>query len=164
MSDRTVHKTCNICEAMCGLLIDVADNRVLRIRADRDDPFSRGHICPKAVALQQVQEDPDRLRFPVQRTESGWRRIGWDEALAEVAARLSELQSRYGEDSVATYLGNPAAHNFGTIMYLTALNRALSTRNKYTASSLDQNPKHAACYFLYGPCRKYGYTINIKYC
>ena len=150
VSERTVHKTCNICEAMCGLLIDVADNRVVRIRADRDDPFSRGHICPKAMALEQVQEDPDRLRFPVRRTDSGWQRIGWDEAFSRVAARLAELQARHGDDSVATYMGNPAAHNFGTLMYLTALNTAVSTRSKYSASSLDQNPKHAACYFLYG--------------
>jgi anaerobic selenocysteine-containing dehydrogenase len=144
------HKTCNLCEATCGLLIDVADNRVGGIRADENDPFSRGHICPKAIGLQQIQEDPDRLRDPVRRTPSGWERIGWNEALEEVAENLVNISRRRGENAVATYLGNPGAHNFGTIFYLSPLYRALRSRNRYSASSLDQNPAHASSLFLFG--------------
>ncbi|MBW2698533.1 MAG: molybdopterin-dependent oxidoreductase [Deltaproteobacteria bacterium] len=151
MADRQiVHKTCNICEAMCGLLIEITDNKVVRIKPDPDDVLSHGHICPKAIALREIQEDPDRLKFPVRRTAAGWERISWDEALEEVASQLAGIQARSGDDAVATYMGNPAAHNLGIIMYLTSLNKALSTRNRYSASSLDQNPKHASSLFLYG--------------
>jgi anaerobic selenocysteine-containing dehydrogenase len=148
---RTVHKTCNLCEATCGLLVDVEDDRIARIRGDDDDPFSRGHVCPKAVALGELHEDPDRLRYPVRRTASGdWERIPWSTAIATVAEQLTKIQDEHGNDAVASYLGNPGAHNFGTIFYLSPLYAALDTRNVYAASSLDQNPAHASSLFLFG--------------
>jgi anaerobic selenocysteine-containing dehydrogenase len=147
---RTIHKTCNLCEAGCGLLVEVEANRVVRIRADEDDPQSRGHICPKAIALEEIQVDPDRLRGPVRRTPTGWQEISWEEALDDVASNLARIQQRDGDDAVGMYLGNPGAHNFDTVAYIALLRRALATRNQYTASSCDQNPKHAASLFLYG--------------
>src|SRR5262245_7675860 len=75
--------TCNLCDAMCGLDVTIDGNRVTDIRADPEDVFSRGHICPKGPALRELLEDPDRLRAPVRRTASGWEPIGWDEAFAE---------------------------------------------------------------------------------
>ena len=154
MNRKTLHKTCNICEATCGLLVDVVDNRIEHIQADAADPFSRGHICPKAIGLRQILEDPDRLKQPVRRIErSGkthWQPMAWDEALDEVATRLADLQARLGHDAVGTYIGNPAAHSFGAIMYVTLINQAIATRNRYSASSLDQNPKHASSLFLFG--------------
>jgi anaerobic selenocysteine-containing dehydrogenase len=147
---RVVHKTCNLCEAMCGLLLEVEAGRVVRTRADPDDPLSRGAICPKAIGLSQIQTDPDRLRGPVRRGPSGFAPISWEEALSETAQRIAQIQSRHGDDAFATYLGNPGAHNFGIIMYLTGLHMALSTRRRFSASSLDQNPKHASSLLLYG--------------
>jgi anaerobic selenocysteine-containing dehydrogenase len=147
---RTVHKTCNLCEAMCGLLIEVEGGRVERIRADPDDPLSRGAICPKAIGLREIQEDPDRLRHPVRRTADGFEPIGWEEALSESARRLAEIQKCHGNDAVGSYLGNPGAHNFGIVMYLTGLYEALDSRSRFAASSLDQNPKHASSILLYG--------------
>src|SRR5215212_2365915 len=58
----TRFRTCSLCEAMCGLAIEVEDGRVVSIRGDEDDVLSRGHICPKGVALKDLHEDPDRLR------------------------------------------------------------------------------------------------------
>ncbi len=150
MPTRVVPKTCNLCEAMCGLQITVRDGRVERIEADERDPLSQGHICPKAIALKEIQEDPDRLTRPMRRTDRGWQVIDWEEALDEAATRLAEIQLEYGDDAVASYLGNPGAHVFGIVMYLVPLFQALSTRNRYSASSLDQNPKHASSFFLYG--------------
>jgi anaerobic selenocysteine-containing dehydrogenase len=149
-SSETIHRTCNLCEATCGLLVEVEANRVVRIRADREDPFSRGHICPKAIALKQIQEDPDRLRRPIRRTARGWEEISWPEALDDVAENLARIQLRDGNDAVGVYLGNPAAHNFGTLSYITFLFQALSTRSRFSASSVDQNPKHASSLFLFG--------------
>jgi len=150
MARETRLKTCNLCEAGCGLRVDVEDGRVARIRGDEDDPQSRGFLCPKAFALAEVQEDPDRLRRPVRRTPEGWQEISWEEALEEVAGRLADIQLRDGDDAVGMYLGNPGAHNFGTVAYVTFVRRALATRNQYTASSCDQNPKHAASLYLFG--------------
>lgn len=143
-----VHKTCNLCEAMCGLRIEPGET--LRVRPDPDDVLSRGHVCPKAVALGEVQQDPDRVRRPLWREGESWSEISWEQAFERTAERIVDLQAHHGADSVASYLGNPAAHSFHAIMYLTLLTRALGTRNRYTASSVDQNPKHAACLLLFG--------------
>ena len=149
---RTVHyRACNLCEAICGIQITVEDGEIVSIRGDRDDPFSRGHICPKAVALQDIHNDPDRLRQPMRRTSGGnWEQIAWDAAFDETAARLLEVQSTHGRDAVAVYLGNPAVHNLGTMLYGPALYRTLRTKNQYSASSVDQLPHHVAATLMFG--------------
>ena len=152
MSDqeRVHYRTCHLCEAICGVEIRARGDQVVSIRGDDQDPFSRGHICPKAVALKDVHEDPDRLRHPVRRTDTGWQRISWDEALDEAAMRLVEIQARHGRDAVATYFGNPQVHSYSALLGGTALARALKSRNRFTATSVDQLPHHFAAYFMFG--------------
>src|ERR1044071_4208547 len=111
------YRACNLCEAVCGIEITVEGDQRLTIRGDKHDPFSRGYICPKAVALQDIHYDKDRLNYPVRRTADGWERIGWDEAFAEVAGNLKRINAEYGKNSVATYLGNPTVHNYGAILF-----------------------------------------------
>lgn len=147
----TTHfRTCTLCEAMCGLAIEVEDGRVASIRGDADDPFSRGHLCPKAVALQDVQADPDRVRRPLRRTADGWREVPWDEALDEAAERLRAVQRAHGRDAVAVYQGNPTVHNYGTMLFAPGFIRALGTRNRYSASSVDQLPHQLAAHLMFG--------------
>ena len=148
--ERTHYRTCHLCEALCGIAIRVRGTTILSIRGDEADPFSRGHLCPKAVAIQDVHEDPDRLRQPVRRTASGWQAIGWDEAFDEAAERLLAVQSRHGPDSVATYFGNPQVHSYTGLVAGTQFVRSLRTRNRYSATSVDQLPHHLAAYFMYG--------------
>jgi anaerobic selenocysteine-containing dehydrogenase len=146
----TVYRTCNVCEAMCGMTLTVEDNRVTEIRPDKDDVFSRGHICPKGPAMREVLEDPDRLRAPLRRTTAGWETISWGEALDEAAARLSAVQRDHGRDAVGMYVGNPTVHNHGTILLVQGFQRALRTRNRFDANSQDANPKLFACLMMYG--------------
>jgi anaerobic selenocysteine-containing dehydrogenase len=82
---RKHYRACNFCEAICGIEIIVEGDRVRSIRGNKDDPLSRGYLCPKAFALQDIHADPDRLRHPMRRTSSGWERAGWDAAFDEVA-------------------------------------------------------------------------------
>ena len=79
--------SCPLCEAMCGIEVDVEADRVVRIRGDAKDEFSRGHVCPKAFALQDLHEDPDRLRQPMRRVGSRWEPMAWDDAIAYAAER-----------------------------------------------------------------------------
>lgn len=147
----SVHfRTCHYCEAMCGLAIEVAEGKVLSIRGDREDVYSQGHLCPKALALQDIHEDPNRLRRPVRRTADGWQEVSWEEALAEVADRIFELQRRYGRDAVGIYTGNPTVHNTGTILYLYDFAKAVGTRNRFASHSLDQLPQMFVNGELYG--------------
>lgn len=144
------YRTCSICEAICGIEITVETDQRLTIRGDKDDPFSRGYICPKAVALQDIHYDKDRLKHAVRRTDNGWQRIGWDEAFDEVAQNLKRIQKKHGRNSVATYLGNPTVHNYGALLFAPAFLRSLRTRNKFSATSVDQLAHHLASYLMFG--------------
>ncbi|KAF0247381.1 MAG: napA, partial [bacterium] len=144
------YRTCNLCEAMCGVEITLTDNKITSIRGDKEDPFSQGHICPKAVALQDLYNDKDRLKHPVRRTQNGWQKIGWDEAFDEVAKHLKAVQSSYGNSAVGVYIGNPTVHNYGSTLFGPLFFASLHTRNKFSATSVDQLTHHLVSYFMFG--------------
>ncbi|MCO6480406.1 MAG: molybdopterin-dependent oxidoreductase, partial [Phaeodactylibacter sp.] len=146
----THYRACNLCEAICGLAIEHEDGKVLSIRGDEKDPLSRGHICPKAVALQDIYEDPDRLKYPVRRTAAGWERIGWEEAYDEVATNLRKVQEKHGPDAVGAYFGNPNVHNLGSMLFSGLFTKALGTKNRFSATSVDQLPHHVAALKMFG--------------
>jgi anaerobic selenocysteine-containing dehydrogenase len=141
---------CPLCEATCGLEVVTDGPSVVSIRGDRDDPFSRGHICPKAVGLKDLQEDPDRLTTPIRREGTRWREIGWPDAFDEVTARLRAVQREHGRDAVAIYLGNPNVHSLGAMLFGPAFARSLRTKNRYSATSVDQLPHHLAAFLMFG--------------
>ena len=149
-STSTHYRACNLCEAVCGLEIKTADGAVVSIKGDAEDPFSRGYLCPKAVALQDIQTDPDRLRGPVRRAGDTWEPISWDEAFELVTARLHEIRSRYGAEAVATYQGNPSVHNYGLMTHSGSFLKLLKTRNRFSATSCDQLPHQLVVYWMYG--------------
>jgi anaerobic selenocysteine-containing dehydrogenase len=144
------YRNCNLCEAICGIEITVQADQRLDIRGDKDDPFSRGYICPKAVALQDLHYDKDRLKYPVRRTSHGWQRIGWEEAFDEVTQNLKRIHARYGRNSIGTYLGNPTVHNYGALLFAPGFIRSLHTRNRFSATSVDQLAHHLAAYLMFG--------------
>ncbi|HWN11184.1 MAG TPA: molybdopterin-dependent oxidoreductase [Pyrinomonadaceae bacterium] len=151
MSTADIHyRACNLCEAICGIQIKVQSDEQLDIRGDKDDPFSRGYICPKAVALQDLYYDPDRLKQPVRRTANGWEQIGWDEAFDEVARNLKRVHAVNGRNSIATYLGNPTVHNYGALLFAPGFIRSLHSRNRFSATSVDQLAHHLAGYLMFG--------------
>jgi anaerobic selenocysteine-containing dehydrogenase len=144
------YRACNLCEAICGIEITVQANQRLDIRGDKDDPFSRGYICPKASALQDLHYDKDRLKYPVRRTPHGWQRIGWDEALDEVTQNLKRIHATHGRNAIGTYLGNPTVHNYGALLFAPGFIRSLHTRNRFSATSVDQLAHHLAAYLMFG--------------
>jgi anaerobic selenocysteine-containing dehydrogenase len=143
-------RTCHLCEAMCGVVIEHAQGEILSIKGDKDDPFSRGHICPKAVALKDLQEDPDRIRRPLRRVGSEWVEISWDEAYAEIEQQLKRIRREHGHDAVGIYVGNPTAHNAGAMLMLAPLLASLNTRNRFSATSVDQLANMLANYKMFG--------------
>ncbi len=147
---QTHYRTCNLCEAICGIAITHRDGEILSISGDEENPLSQGHICPKATALQDIYHDPDRLKHPLRRTAAGWETIRWEDAFEEVTRQLKSVQQKYGRDAVAFYQGNPTVHSVGTMLFAPKFFRTLHTKNRYSATSVDQLPHHFAAYFMFG--------------
>ena len=151
MLENKIHyRTCNLCEAMCGLKITYKEKKVISIVGDKKDPLSKGYICPKSQALKDLYEDSDRLKTPIKRTENGWEKISWTEAFDEVEHQIKKIQEKYGNDAVATYQGNPNVHNLGAMLYGGPFLKSLKTKQKYSATSADQLPHHIASLKMFG--------------
>ncbi len=147
---QTHYRICSLCEATCGLTLEVEDHKVTSVRGDDDDVFSHGFLCPKGAALPQLHEDPDRLRKPLVRRDGVLVETTWDDAFAEIERRLLPIIQEHGNNAVAVYLGNPNVHNVALTLYGQALLRTLRTTNIYSASTVDQIPKQLAGGLMFG--------------
>ncbi len=146
----TALRICPLCEATCGLVLSIDDGRISGARGDRDDVFSHGFICPKGASFAELDNDPDRLTQPMVRRDGELLETTWEDAFAAVAEGLGRVIADTGGSSVGVYLGNPNAHTIAGALYGPAVIRALGTRAIFSASTLDQMPKHIACGYLYG--------------
>ncbi len=144
------YRSCNLCEAVCGIIIEHQKGNILSIKGDKDDPFSKGHICPKAVALQDIYNSPDRLKQPLQKTKNGWEQISWKDAYQITSDKIKEIQAQHGKDAIGFYQGNPSVHNYGTMLFSGNLRKALKTKNNYSATSLDQLPHQYVAQIMFG--------------
>ncbi len=144
------HRICPLCEACCGLELELDGDQITSIRGHDADVLSGGFICPKGAALGELHADPDRLRAPLVKRDGKFVEVGWDEAFAEIARRLPPILAAHGPNSVATYAGNPTAHKAGLLLYGARLSRAIGTANLFSASTLDQMPKQLASGWMFG--------------
>ncbi|MEV6688693.1 molybdopterin-dependent oxidoreductase [Streptomyces sp. NPDC051130] len=147
---RTALRICPLCEATCGLTLTIEGTTVTGARGDRDDVFSRGFICPKGASFGALDADPDRLRTPLVRRDGRLREATWEEAYDAIAEAVPALVRQYGAQSVGVVLGNPNVHTMAGALYPPLLLKALGTRNLFTASTLDQMPKHVSSGLLFG--------------
>lgn len=144
-------RTCPFCEATCGLEVTLDGDRVVKVRGDADDVFSKGFVCPKGTSLKQLHEDPDRVRRPlVKQPDGSFAEVGWDAAFERIAELWAPFVGSDDRDAVGVYLGNPSAHSFGPLLYGRVLLKALRTRSIFSASTLDQYPKQLAAAHLFG--------------
>ena len=149
-SEATHFQTCPLCEACCNLEVTTRGREIVKVRGDEDDPFSHGYICPKGVALGELEGDPDRLRTPLIKRDGRFVEASWDEAFEEIDRRLSALTEKHGRNSLATYLGNPSAHHMGHGLYNRVLIKAVGSQNRFSASTLDQMPKQVSSGLMFG--------------
>lgn len=149
-AERTAHRICPLCEACCGLELTIAGGRVTSIRGHESDVFSRGYLCPKAVALKDLHDDPDRLRTPLIKRDGTFVPATWDEAFAEIERRLLPIRERRGRDAIGAVFGNPTVHKAGLLLAIPRLARALGSRNVYSASTIDQMPKQLSSGLMFG--------------
>ncbi len=150
MATTTALTTCPLCEATCGLELTIDAGRITAARGDRNDTFSNGFICPKGASLGQLDSDPDRLSGPLVRRNGVLEPATWDEAFALVNERLTAITAEHGNDALGLYLGNPAVHSIAGALYAGPLRKSLGSKNIFTASTLDQMPKHVSSGYVFG--------------
>ena len=146
----TALRICPLCEATCGLTLTIDEGRLTGARGDRQDVFSAGFVCPKGATLPALDNDPDRLRRPMIRDGEHWREVDWPEAFATVDAGFNGTVERHGRQAVASYLGNPNVHTLAGQLYTGLLARTIGSTNVYSASTVDQMPKHVSCGLMFG--------------
>lgn len=144
------YRTCNLCEAMCGLVIDHENGKINSIKGDQNDLFSKGYICPKAIGLQDIYADPNRLKQPIKKVNGKWQAISWEAAFDEASEQLLKVREKYGPSALGIYQGNPTVHNYGSMLFARQFVRALGIKNKFSATSVDQLPHHLASQLMFG--------------
>jgi len=144
------YRTCPLCEATCGLSITVEDGRTISIKGDNEDVFSKGYLCPKGAALGTLHHDPERLRRPLVRKNGKLVESSWEEAFEAAEKGLMPIIEKYGRDTVGVYLGNPCAHTMAGTLAMRPLLKALGSKNIYSASTVDQMPKHVSSGLMFG--------------
>ncbi|MGB0908455.1 MAG: molybdopterin-dependent oxidoreductase [Maricaulaceae bacterium] len=147
---QTHFRTCHLCETMCGIAVEHDGENILSIKGDPDHVLSKGNICPKAIGLQDIHTDPDRLRRPVKKVNGEFVEISWEEAFEETASQLARIQKDYGDNAVATYQGRSTAHNIGALLTVHPLRQISNTQNTFTGSTVDQQPHNFVWYFMLG--------------
>ena len=130
---------CRICEALCGMVATVKDGKIAKIRPDHDNPHSQGHICVKGPALADLVYDEDRIIFPMKRVggPGEFARTSWDEALGDIAQRLSSVLDQYGPQAFAMNTGNPPSMGWPSAMANALFQQAMGCTKHYTPGSED---------------------------
>ncbi|WP_036550178.1 molybdopterin-containing oxidoreductase family protein [Nocardia seriolae] len=151
MSTRELPTYCRICEPLCGLIATVEDGRLIQLRADKEHPLSRGNACPKGIAFTEIQNDPDRVLYPLRRTAAGeFERVSWETALDEIGERLRGLIAEHGMESLGWYFGNPSSFSYSHTLWMLGFQMAAGLKHVYSAGSQDVNNRFVASQLLYG--------------
>ena len=151
MSHRKQKTYCRICEAHCGLEVEVdAAERIIQVRPNKDHVASKGYACIKGTSVGHLHDDPDRINYPMKRVEGAWQRIGWDQAIAEIGAKVKALRSAHGDRCIGMYQGNPTYFSFQNTLYSSAFLEALNSPNLFASHSVDCSNKCEAGTRLYG--------------
>ena len=143
---------CRICEPLCGMVATVENGKLTQLRPDRDHPLSQGYACPKGIAMADVQNDPDRVVYPLKRTggPGEFERVTWEEAMSDIAARMRAIIAKHGSESVGWYMGNPGAFSYSHTLWAKGFLDGLGSPHYYSAGSQDVNNRFAASALLYG--------------
>ena len=144
----TVYTTCRYCEAACGLAVQVQNNKVEKIVADKENPQTWRDICSKGLTAHELVEHPRRIKAPMKRVGDSFVETTYEEAIGVIAGRFNELIAVHGADSIGYYHGNPLGFTSG-VMFSLGWVDAIGTRNRYNVGSIDQNNNHVVSNALF---------------
>lgn len=148
---KETHNTfCRICEALCGLEVDVEDGRITDIRPDQDHVVTAGFGCTKGLKQHKMYDSPDRLLYPMKRVGSDWHRISWDQALTEIGEKVRRIRGETGPDSIAMYVGTAAGFGVLHPAFAQGFMTGLGSKSMYSSATQDCANKFAVSRQVYG--------------
>jgi anaerobic selenocysteine-containing dehydrogenase len=141
---------CILCECNCGIVVQVEDRRLARIRGDKDHPGSQGYTCNKALRLDHYQNSGTRLTSPMRRRADGsYEEIDWDTAIVEIAEGFKQIRDTYGGDKIFYYGGGGQGNHLGG-SYSGAFLKALGSRYRSNALAQEKTGEAWVDEQLYG--------------
>jgi anaerobic selenocysteine-containing dehydrogenase len=148
----TTHYTfCRICEAACGLTVDInAQGAVEKIAPNEQHIASKGYACLKGLKAHEFRDSPDRITQPMKRVDGQLMPITWEQALSEIGGKLRQLQAAHGGDAIGLYLGNPISMSFLPPLLSAAFVKAFGSSKLYHTGSQDCNNKFVVAERMYG--------------
>ncbi|MGE2721776.1 molybdopterin-containing oxidoreductase family protein [Mycolicibacterium celeriflavum] len=135
---QTVRSFCRVCTSVCGILVDVDGDEVVRVRGDQEHPFSKGYTCAKGRALPLLHHHPSRLERPQMRVGGRLTDTSWDACLDDLGARLRAIIDEHGPESVAFYFSTMESAGF---RMAEALHAAIGTPAKFSPLTIDGTAK-----------------------
>ncbi|OBG96839.1 molybdopterin oxidoreductase [Mycobacterium sp. E136] len=150
MSDEWHPTACILCECNCGIVVQLEDRRLVKIRGDRAHPASQGYTCNKALRLDHYQNNRARLTSPMRRRSDGsYEEIDWDTAITEVAAGFRRIADTYGGDKIFYYGGGGQGNHLGGA-YSGAFLKALGSHYRSNALAQEKTGEAWIDAHLYG--------------
>ena len=137
--------TCVMCAVCCGLEVKVENNRIVKVRPDKDSPISEGYVCRKGMNIAYHQHNADRLLYPMKKAGGKFERISWDQAIGEIAEKLKKILQEHGPRSLASVAGG-GEFNFYPARFLVGFVDALGSRYQYSSA----NQEFAGRYWAHG--------------
>ena len=141
---------CRICEALCGLEVDVEGGRVVDVRPDAEHVATRGFACRKGLRQHAMYDSPDRLGHPERRVGDRWERVSWDEAIADIGARVQKIRAETGPDAVGMYVGTAAGFGVLHPAFAQGFMQGMGSRSLYSSATQDCSNKFAVAREMYG--------------
>lgn len=145
----TRHTFCRICEASCGLVAEVEDNRVVSLAPDREHHGTLGFSCMKGLHQHSMYDSPDRLQYPLKRVGDSFERISWDQALREIGDKVRALRG-ISPHSISMYVGTAAGFSILHPIFAEGFMQGLGSHNVYSSSTQDCANRFAASTAMYG--------------
>jgi anaerobic selenocysteine-containing dehydrogenase len=137
--------TCVMCAVCCGLEVKVENNRIVKVRPDKDSPISQGYVCRKGMNIAYHEHNADRLLYPMKKAGGKFERISWDQAIGEIAEKLKKILQEHGPRSLASVAGG-GEFNFYPTRFLAGFVQALGSRYQYSSA----NQEFAGRYWAHG--------------
>ena len=138
---RTVRSFCRVCTSVCGILVDIDGDEVVRVRGDRDHPLSHGYTCPKGRALPQMHHHPERFEHPLIRTDGALQPTTWHSCLDDLGVKLRDIIDRHGPEAVGILFGTGVGMDAAGYRMAQGLHAAIGTPAKFSPLTIDGTAK-----------------------